>query len=102
MHFSFDTPLNRFRSIAILEGISWLVLLLVAMPIKYLAGIKEPVKYVGWAHGLLFTLFVILLLQVWVKYKWTFGKVVIAFVASFIPFGTFILDKKLGNEERGR
>ncbi|RNI31314.1 DUF3817 domain-containing protein [Rufibacter latericius] len=100
MHFSFDTPLNRFRSIAILEGISFLVLLIIAMPMKYLAGIPEPVKYVGWAHGVLFVLFVGLLLQVWVKYKWSFWKVVMAFVASLIPFGTFVLDKKIAKEEQ--
>ncbi|KAA3439504.1 DUF3817 domain-containing protein [Rufibacter hautae] len=99
MHFSFDTPLNRFRSIAILEGISFLVLLLIAMPMKYLAGIPEPVKYVGWAHGVLFVLFVGLLLQVWVTYKWSFWKVVLAFVASLLPFGTFVLDRKIGQEE---
>ncbi|WP_210487667.1 DUF3817 domain-containing protein [Rufibacter aurantiacus] len=99
MHFSFDTPLNRFRSIAILEGISFLVLLIIAMPMKYLAGIPEPVKYVGWAHGVLFVLFVGLLLQVWVTYRWSFGKVVLAFVASLLPFGTFVLDRKIGQEE---
>jgi integral membrane protein len=99
MHFSFNTPLDRFRTIAVLEGISFLLLLFIAMPLKYMAGIPEPVKYLGWAHGVLFVLFIGLLLQVWVTYKWSFYKVVVAFVASLIPFGTFILDKRLEKEE---
>jgi integral membrane protein len=99
MHFSFNTPLDRFRTVAVLEGISYLVLLFIAMPLKRLAGIHEVQKYVGWAHGLLFILFMALLVQVWVTYKWSFYKVVVAFVASLIPFGTFILDKRLEKEE---
>ncbi|GAB2547807.1 DUF3817 domain-containing protein [Rufibacter soli] len=99
MHFSFNTPLDKFRTVAVLEGISFLLLLFIAMPLKYMAGIPEPVKYLGWAHGVLFVLFIGLLLQVWVTYKWSFYKVVVAFVASLIPFGTFILDKRLEKEE---
>lgn len=100
MHFSFDTTLNRFRSVAILEGISYLVLLLIAMPLKRFAGIPEVQKYVGWTHGVLFILFVGLLIQVWSQYKWPIKKVALAFVASLIPFGTFYLDKQIANEER--
>jgi integral membrane protein len=99
MHFSFNTTLDKFRTIAILEGISYLVLLFIAMPLKRMAGIPEVQKYVGWAHGLLFILFVALLVQVWVKYKWSFWKVVLAFIASLIPFGTFVLDRKIANDE---
>lgn len=99
MPLSFHTTLDRFRSIAIIEGISYLVLLLVAMPLKYLAGIDEAVKYTGWAHGVLFVLFCLLLLQVWVKYKWSFKNVVLAFISSLIPFGTFYLDKKIAHDK---
>ena len=59
----------------------------------------EAVKYVGWAHGVLFVTFGILLLQVWAKYKWSFGKTALAFVASLLPFGTFVLDRKLKKEQ---
>jgi integral membrane protein len=99
MSLPLNTSLGRFRLIAILEGISYLVLLLIAMPLKYMAGIPEPVKYVGWAHGVLFVLFIGLLLQVWVQYRWSFLKVVLAFVSSLIPFGTFILDKKIAQDQ---
>lgn len=94
-----NTVLGRFRAIALFEGISYLVLLGIAMPLKYVAEIPEPVKYVGWAHGLLFILFGLLLLQVWVVKKWSFGKVCLAFIASLVPFGTFWLDRKLKEEE---
>lgn len=84
-----------FRRIAIIEGISYLILLGIAMPLKYFADQPLPVKYLGWAHGVLFVVFCILLLQVWIKYKWTFLFTVLAFVSSLVPFGTFYLDKKI-------
>ncbi|WP_018629825.1 DUF3817 domain-containing protein [Niabella aurantiaca] len=90
--------LRVFMRIAFLEGISYLVLLLVAMPLKYAADIPEGVKYVGWAHGVLFVLFCIYLLKVWVGLKWSFGKATVAFIASLLPFGTFVLDARLKKE----
>ena len=88
------SPLGRLRIVAILEGISFLVLLGIAMPLKYLAGIPEPVRVVGMAHGVLFVLYVILLIQVAIEKSWSFKKFVLAFIASFIPFGTFYADAK--------
>lgn len=93
-----NKALKRFRLVAILEGVSFLILLLIAMPLKYLAGIPEMVKYVGWAHGVLFILYVVLLLQCSIELSWKFGRVVWAFVASLLPFGTFVLDKQLKKE----
>lgn len=84
--------------IAFLEGISYLLLLLVAMPLKYFANIPEGVKYVGWAHGVLFVLFCVYLLKVWIGLKWSFGKALLAFIASLLPFGTFVLDARLKKE----
>lgn len=88
------SPLGRLRIVAILEGISFLVLLGIAMPLKYLAGIPEPVRVVGMAHGVLFVLYVILLIQVAIEKSWSFKKSILAFIASFIPFGTFYADAK--------
>src|SRR5687768_12994145 len=93
-----QTTLDRFRKIALVEGISLLVLLFIAMPLKYFADSPAMVKYVGWAHGILFVLYMLFLLLVWIKYKWSFGKVVIAFLASLIPFGTFLFEKRLRRE----
>jgi integral membrane protein len=92
------TALGRFRLIALLEGVSFLVLLCIAMPLKYAAGYPDAVKYTGWVHGVLFVLYMFLLLLVWKQYNWKFSKVMVAFAASFIPFGTFILDKRIKKE----
>ena len=94
----YNTALGRFRLVAILEGISYLVLLFIAMPMKYIWHQPLAVKYTGWAHGVLFVLYMLLLLLVWIELKWKFTRVLWAFVASLIPFGTFILDKQLQKE----
>ena len=95
-----NTPLGRFRMAAITEGISFIVLLFIAMPLKYIAGDPRAVLYVGWVHGLLFMVYILILIIVAIKLEWKFKKTVIAFLASLIPFGTFILDKSLKKEER--
>jgi integral membrane protein len=86
--------LGRFRIIAFLEGCSYL-LLGFTMVLKYKFMMPGPNYVVGLAHGLLFIMYVILLLNVWVKYKWSFMRITLAFVASLVPFGTFVADKKL-------
>ena len=88
------SSLGRLRIVAILEGISFLILLGIAMPLKYIAGIPEVVRVVGMAHGVLFVLYVILLIQVAIEKSWSFKKSILAFIASFIPFGTFYADAK--------
>lgn len=95
----FSSALGWFRFVALTEGVSYLLLLFVAMPIKYLGGIPGPVKYLGWAHGFLFVLYGFLLLKVWIQYKWPFKKAFIAFLASLVPFGTFVFDKQLKREQ---
>lgn len=90
--------LKRFRQIAILEGISYILLLGIAMPLKYKAGIDAAVKYTGWAHGILFMLYAVFLVLVWQEYKWKFGKAALVFIASLIPFAPFYVDKKLKEE----
>ncbi|SFT42604.1 integral membrane protein [Lishizhenia tianjinensis] len=85
--------LENFRKIAILEGVSWL-LLLVTMGMKYGMDIYWPNKIVGYAHGFLFIAYVFFLLYFLYTKKWKFGFGVLAFVASLLPFGTFYLDKK--------
>jgi integral membrane protein len=92
-------PLKRFRVTGISEGISFLVLLGIAMPLKYAAGYPMPVKIVGWMHGVLFILYIITLLHAAFSYRWSIWKVAVAFVASLLPFGTFIMDKSLRREE---
>jgi len=91
--------LRMFRRVALAEGTSLLVLLFIAMPIKYFMGIPEAVKVVGWIHGLLFMLYVGVLIFLQVTQRWSFVFFVGAFLASIIPFGTFILDKQLRKKE---
>jgi integral membrane protein len=92
------TALGRLRIVAFLEGISFLVLLCIAMPLKYMADIPGPVRVVGMAHGVLFIAYVFLLLQVALELRWKFSRAVLAFIASLVPFGTFYADKKLFRE----
>ncbi len=88
-----------FRKVALAEGISFLVLLFVAMPLKYLAGLPMAVTVAGGIHGVLFIAFIVLGWEVKGEYKkdlaW-YGK---AFLASILPFGTFIMDKEWRKEE---
>ncbi|HUR31443.1 MAG TPA: DUF3817 domain-containing protein [Saprospiraceae bacterium] len=95
----YKSAIGRFRTIAICEGISFLVLLFVAMPLKYFAGYPQAVMMVGWLHGLLFILYMIAGLNVRKVHHWGFRKVATAVVAAFIPFGPFILDKKILKKE---
>lgn len=88
------SSLGRLRIIAFLEGVSLLILLGIAMPLKYMAGIPEVVRVVGMAHGVLFILYVLVLIQVAIERSWSFKKSILCFVASFIPFGTFYADAK--------
>lgn len=93
------TSLHIFRKVAVAEGISYLLLLFVAMPLKYFADLPLAVKYTGWAHGLLFVAYVACLVMAWQETKWKFGKAVLIFLASLLPFAPFFVDKNLKAEE---
>lgn len=88
-----------FRKIAIAEGVSFLVLLLVAMPLKYIASLPVAVTIAGSLHGLLFILFMILAREVQTDYNKDFRWLGKAFLASIIPAGTFIMDRQWKKEE---
>ncbi len=88
-----------FRKIAMIEGISYLLLLFVAMPLKYLADMPLAVRIVGGIHGALFVAFMILMYLVHDKYGKGIKWMLKAFVASIIPFGTFVMDKEWKKEE---
>ena len=94
------TPIGRLRVIAFIEGVSFLLLLGVAMPLKYFAGIPVAVKAAGWIHGILFMLYLLSVAEVTVRRRWSFALVCGALVASLIPFGTFALDARLRREGR--
>ena len=95
----FRSSLGRLRTIGLLEGLSFLVLLGVAMPLKYLAGMPEMVRVVGMAHGVLFILFGLAVVQVAVERRWPPARVALALAASVLPFGPFVLDARLLRRE---
>jgi integral membrane protein len=90
----------RLRVIAFLEGVSYLLLLGIAMPLKYLAGLPQAVSVTGLVHGLLFMAFLAALAQVALILGWSRRRVVEGLAASVIPFGTFVLDRRLQDEQR--
>ena len=83
-----------FRIISYLEGISYILLLFIAVPIKYYANDPSLVKLLGMPHGLLFVAYVILSLVSSKKYNWKFIKTLVVLISSIIPFGTFYVDYK--------
>ncbi len=89
------SSMGRLRVIAFVEGCSYLVLLFIAMPLKYLADIPQAVRVVGMAHGVLFVSFCFALLFVLVEGRLNFVRSVITFLSSLVPFGTFVIEKYL-------
>lgn len=86
---------NHLRLSALLEGISFLLLLLVAMPLKYAAGMPVFVEYIGLGHGILFIWYIISVVVARNENQLTNGQTVVALAGSVLPFGTFYADNKL-------
>lgn len=87
------------RLIGMIEGVSFLLLMGVAMPLKYFAGYPEAVKWTGWIHGILFIAYCLAILVALVNGRISFGKSVLAFVAALIPFGPFLVDHQFAPDE---
>ncbi len=83
-----------FKIIAFLEGISLLLLLFFAMPMKYIYEQPIFVKTIGMAHGLLFIAYILVAIMLKIEDKWEIKKFSIICIASIIPFGTFYIEKK--------
>lgn len=93
-------PVPLLRRLTLVEGVSFLLLLFIAMPLKYLAGLPIAVKICGWIHGLLFVAFCFALLQTMLAMNWTFKRAATVFIASLLPFGPFVLDRRMREWER--
>ena len=93
------TVLGQLRVLALIEGISYLLLFGVTMPLKYMYEIEMPNKIVGMLHGVLFVAFCIWVLRVAFKNKWSLLKTLIALASSLLPFATFVLDAKVLKKE---
>lgn len=90
-----DGRIGWLRLIALLEGISFLLILFVSMPLKYVWNMPSPNIYIGYAHGLLFMLYVVTVLYMSRILAWSYKSTFLALVASVIPFGTFWADKTI-------
>jgi integral membrane protein len=88
-------PIPLLRRVALAEGISFLLLVGIAMPLKYLAGQPWAVQVVGWAHGILFMAFCLVLARVWLVAKWPMRRCAVLLVAALLPFGPFIVDRHM-------
>lgn len=91
---NFKSLLGALRLLAVLEGVSYLLLGL-TMPLKYMFEMPTPNKIVGMAHGFLFIAYVVMVYVVNQEEKWSVKTNVWAYFASLIPFGTFVADAKI-------
>ena len=96
-----NTVLKNLTIAGYLEGTSFLLLLGIAMPLKYLLGIPEAVKYVGMAHGALFIVYILMLLIATSKIKMPLWAMPAGVLGSFLPLGPFIFDNLLKKSLRG-
>ncbi|MFT4175302.1 MAG: DUF3817 domain-containing protein [Luteolibacter sp.] len=90
---------GRVRLLGYFEGISFLLLLGVAMPLKYMADMPAAVQWTGMIHGILFIAYVLVVLLAWINGALNFRKSALAFLAAFIPFGPFLVDRHLAVDE---
>ena len=86
--------INIYRLTAFLEGVSYILLLFIAVPIKYLLNEALFVKILAMPHGILFILYILFSIIAKIKYNWNFRKFLVISTASLVPFGTFYIDKK--------
>lgn len=91
----FATSKGHLRLSALLEGVSFILLLLIAMPLKYWAGIPEPVQVIGMAHGILFVWYVMAVLAAKYEFKMSLKNTALSLGASLLPLGTFYADAKI-------
>lgn len=91
---------KRFKWISLLEGLSFLILLGIAMPIKYVFDFPLAVTYVGWVHGLLFIIYIYAVFPTARSLKWEFRRTFFALFASILPFGPFIFDRNLRKNQQ--
>jgi integral membrane protein len=95
------TMIRQLRVLGMIEGISFLLLLGVAMPLKYLAGMPQAVRFVGLIHGLLWVLYVGAAIWTGVSLHWPLRRTLRVMVASVLPAGPFLIDGWLRKQERG-
>ena len=88
---------NQLRPLAWLEGSSLLLLLLIGIPLKYLANNPELVQLIGPIHGFFFSAYCLVLVDVHLKRRWSMKETSLFILGALLPFGTFVLDSRLKN-----
>lgn len=88
------TMLKAFRILGWFEGASMLILLFIAMPMKYMMDIPLATRIVGSIHGALFVAYVAMALQMMTTFKWPLSTLVKSFIGAVLPFGTFVFERK--------
>lgn len=90
------SSIGVFRIIGFLEGMSFILLMFIAMPLKYIYDQPKAVEIIGMAHGVLFVVFVLFAFYLSITKKWNLFKVTAPLLlSSILPFGTFVADKKI-------
>ncbi|EDM44540.1 hypothetical protein SCB49_13250 [unidentified eubacterium SCB49] len=89
-----EKTIKAFKIVSVLEALSFLLLLGIAMPLKYIWDMPEMVKHVGMAHGVLFMLYIAMAIYVSTLLKWSGKTLIIVILCSVLPFGPFYADKK--------
>ncbi|GMK37311.1 putative membrane protein YdzA [Paenibacillus sp. CCS19] len=90
-----QTSLRLFTWISYLEGLSFLTLLCIAMPLKYMADRPEFVTIVGIIHGFLFALYLLAIAGMAIRFRWRLLRVIGGIIAAFLPFGPFLFDRRI-------
>ena len=88
-------PIPLFRLVALAEAVSFLVLLGIAMPLKYIWHLPIAVRITGSLHGALFLLFCLMLVRAWRTARWANSRAALLLAASIIPFAPFLLDRRM-------
>ncbi|MEO9869753.1 DUF3817 domain-containing protein [Ekhidna sp.] len=89
------TKEDRFRVLAFAEGVSFLLILFITMPLKYYFEMPGPNKIIGMAHGVLFVIYIFVAVQFRIDRSWNNKVTLIALIASIVPFGTFYFTSKV-------
>lgn len=89
------TEIGRLRIVAFIEGVSFLVILFITMPLKYGFDMPQPNKIIGMLHGVLFLAYILVVIQARETYRWNLKTTALALLASIVPFGTFWADAKI-------
>ncbi len=87
--------IQKFKVLGTLESMSFLLLLFVAMPLKYIYGMPQFVRVIGSVHGALFVLYLLMALMIYKKVNWTKLQLFYVFVLASIPLGPYVVNKKL-------